>query len=134
MKPNHVILPALIVSVMALAGSAATSHADQSAASQQQQEPPAPPVREIELKATKYEFTPAKVEVPVGTTVRFKVTAADRDHGFEIQGAKDKCIKIKKGETGVYEYKAEKAGTFQFECCDFCGLGHGRMKGSLVVK
>jgi cytochrome c oxidase subunit 2 len=133
MKPNYIILPALLVSVMALAGSAATSHADQAAVTQPQEQP-TPPIREIELKATKYEFTPGKVEVPVGTTVRFKVTAADRDHGFEIQGVKDKCIKIKKGETGVYEYRADKAGTFQFECCDYCGLGHGRMKGSLVVK
>ena len=29
---------------------------------------------------------------------------------------------------------ADKAGTFPFECSHFCGFGHKRMKGELVVE
>lgn len=88
----------------------------------------------IELKATKYKFTPETVNVPLNATVQLKITAADRDHGFEIDGVKDSCVKIPKGETKTVEYKATKAGTIKFKCCDFCGLGHGGMDGKIIVK
>jgi heme/copper-type cytochrome/quinol oxidase subunit 2 len=93
-----------------------------------------PATTEIEIQARKYEFTPAAVEVAAGSVVRFKVTALDREHGFEIEGVKDSCVKIKKGETATIEYRAEKSGTVEFRCCTFCGMGHRRMKGSIVVK
>ena len=90
--------------------------------------------KEIEMTAKKYEFSPPSVEVPVGTTMVFKITALDRDHGFEIEGVKDSCVQLKKGEIATVEYKAEKAGTFYFKCCKRCGLHHGQMKGTIVVK
>ena len=90
--------------------------------------------KDVEMTARKYEFSPSTVEVPAGTTIVFKITALDRDHGFEIVGVKDSCVQLKKGETATVEYKAEKAGTFQFKCCKRCGFGHGRMKGTIVVK
>jgi len=90
--------------------------------------------KEVEMTAKKYEFAPPSVEVPLGTTVVFKITALDRDHGFEIEGVKNNCIELKKGEIATVEYKAEKAGTFSFKCCKRCGLHHGQMKGTIVVK
>jgi cytochrome c oxidase subunit II len=90
--------------------------------------------KEVEMTAKKYEFSPSSVEVPVGTTVVFKITALDRDHGFEIEGVKDSCVQLKKGEVATVEYKAEKAGTFSFKCCKRCGLHHSQMKGTIVVK
>ncbi|HEX5068572.1 MAG TPA: cupredoxin domain-containing protein [Vicinamibacterales bacterium] len=95
---------------------------------------PAPAIQVIELKATKYEFTPGKVDIPIGTTVQFKITAVDHDHGFEIEGVKDSCVTIKKGETKTVEYKATTAGKVSFKCCHLCGIGHGKMKGEMTVK
>jgi cytochrome c oxidase subunit 2 len=94
---------------------------------------PAQSVKEVEITAKKYEFSPSTVEIPAGTRVVFRITATDHDHGFEIEGLKDSCIKIKKGETGTFEYLAEKPGTYRFKCCDFCGFGHRRMKGEIKV-
>ena len=91
-------------------------------------------VKEVEMTAKKYEFSPSSVEAPVGTLIRFKITALDRVHGFEIEGVKDSCVKLEKGESSTVEYKADKAGTFEFKCCKRCGPGHGRMKGTIVVK
>jgi cytochrome c oxidase subunit II len=89
--------------------------------------------KEVQMTAKKYEFSPNTVEVTAGTKIIFKITAEDREHGFEIAGTKTGCAKIKKGETVTVEYLAEKAGTFEFKCCVFCGMGHGGMKGKIVV-
>jgi len=119
MKWSRLVLPIFVAAVVGLAAEAS-------------QNPPA--VKEIAIKAEKYKFTPSKIEIPLNTTVKFMITADDRDHGFEIEGVKDSCIKIEKGQTKAVEYKATKAGEFKFKCCDFCGLGHGGMKGSFTVK
>jgi cytochrome c oxidase subunit 2 len=119
MKVRHLILPIFTLSVVALAALGA-------------QQPPA--VREVALTAKKYEYIPNKIEVAVGTAVRFKITAEDNTHGFEIAGVKGSCVEIPKGETRTVDFTADKAGVFNFKCCHFCGLGHGRMKGTLTVK
>ena len=90
-------------------------------------------VKDVQMTAKKYEYSPNVVEVAANTKIIFKITALDRQHGFEIAGSKNGCVKIKKGETATVEYLADKAGTFEFKCCVFCGLGHGRMKGKIVV-
>jgi cytochrome c oxidase subunit 2 len=41
---------------------------------------------------------------------------------------------LKKGEATPVEFIADRAGTFPFECSHFCGLGHKKMKGELVVE
>lgn len=87
----------------------------------------------VQMTARKYEFSPNTVEVNAGTKIIFKITALDREHGFEVAGVKDSCVKIKKGETATVEYVAEKPGTVEFKCCEFCGVGHGRMKGRIVI-
>jgi cytochrome c oxidase subunit II len=98
---------------------------------------PAPagaPVKEIEVSAKKYEFTPAEIEVPVNTLLRLHLTATDKEHGFELKSVKDSCVKFKPGAPATLEFYADKAGELEFDCCKFCGMGHGKMKGKLVVK
>jgi cytochrome c oxidase subunit II len=99
-----------------------------------QSEPQGAKTREVKLTAKKYEFSPNTVEVTTGTRIIFKITALDREHGFEIADIKDSCVKIKKGETATVEYLAEKAGTVEFRCCVYCGIGHHGMKGKIVVR
>lgn len=119
----RVVLGALLVVVLMLVAVVRAAPA---------QEPPV--VREIEVSAKKYEFSPTQIDVALNTVVRLKITAQDRDHGFEIEGVKDSKVDLKKGQATVVEYKADKAGTFPFKCTTFCGFGHGRMKGTIVVK
>ena len=98
---------------------------------------PAPagaPVKEIEVSAKKYEFTPAEIEVPVNTLLRLHLKATDKEHGFELKSVKDSCVKFKPGAPATLEFYADKAGELEFNCCKFCGMGHGKMKGKLVVK
>jgi plastocyanin len=90
--------------------------------------------KEVQMTAKKYEFSPDTVEVKAGTRIICKITALDRGHGFEIANVKDSCVKIQKGETATVEYLAEKAGTVEFRCCVFCGIGHRGMKGKIVIR
>jgi cytochrome c oxidase subunit II len=114
------------LSVMLAVGVAAVARRAQSPGDAKQ-------TKEIQMTAKKYDFSPNTVEVSAGTKIIFKITAEDREHGFEIAGTKNGCVKIKKGETATVEYLAEKPGTVEFKCCVFCGMGHGGMKGKIVV-
>jgi len=92
------------------------------------------PVKEVEVSAKKYEFSPAEIEVPVNTLLRLRFKATDKEHGFELKSVKDSCVKFKPGTPATLEFYADQAGEFEFKCCKFCGFGHGKMKGKLVVK
>jgi cytochrome c oxidase subunit 2 len=99
--------------------------------------PPAPdgaPVVDVEMTARKYEFTPNRVTVPRGTRVRFHLTALDREHGFRLDAVEGSCVSIKPGQPVTVEYYAGTAGEFGFACCRYCGFGHRKMKGTLVVQ
>ncbi len=119
-KSNSVILCALLV------GFSLSATANPS--------PPSPQgAEEIRMTAKKYEFDPNVITVHQGEKVRLIITALDRDHGFEL-AAFGINQKLKKGVPTTVEFTADKAGTFTFRCSEFCGLGHRRMKGKLVVK
>jgi cytochrome c oxidase subunit II len=106
-------------------------------------------VQVIELTAKKYEYSGSPAHVKVGTKVQLKITAADHDHGFKIYSTPDgvdsngsaglvftspkDCWQLKKGETTTIEFLAQSPGTYTFKCCHRCGLGHGGMKGQMVV-
>lgn len=91
-------------------------------------------VKEIEVSAKKYEFNPATIEIPVNTLVKLHLKATDREHGFELKSVKNSCVKFDPKTPATLEYYADKAGEYEFNCCKRCGLGHGRMKGKLIVK
>jgi cytochrome c oxidase subunit II len=61
------------------------------------------------------------------------ITAVDHDHGFRIDTFQINQ-KLPKGEPVTVEFTADQAGTFLFQCSRFCGLGHKKMKGRLVVE
>jgi cytochrome c oxidase subunit II len=90
-------------------------------------------VHEIQVLAKRYDFTPGLLRVKKGEEVRLFIAALDHDHGFKLDEFHINQ-KIKRGTTAIVEFRPDKAGTFQFRCSNFCGLGHGGMKGTLVVE
>jgi cytochrome c oxidase subunit 2 len=89
--------------------------------------------QEIQVTAKKYEFSPNPIRVKKGQPVKLIITATDRDHGFSLEAFHIKQ-KLKKGEPTTIEFTPDKVGTFPFKCSVFCGMGHGGMKGTLVVE
>jgi cytochrome c oxidase subunit 2 len=89
--------------------------------------------REFKISAHKYAFEPDHFEVDRGDHVRFLVTSVDADHGIAIKKLKVKST-VPEGETGVVEFDATEAGTFDITCADWCGKGHKQMRAILVVR
>jgi heme/copper-type cytochrome/quinol oxidase subunit 2 len=119
------LLPFTLMALMVGLRGAGSSVAEQDASARE--------VREFQMTAKKYEFTPSVITARQGETVRLIITATDRDHGFELAafGIKQKLIK---GSPTTIEFVVDKPGTFSFKCSEFCGLGHRRMKGTLLVR
>lgn len=88
---------------------------------------------EFHITAKNFEFDPDVITVKKGEKVRLFITAADHDHGIKIQGYDIDQV-LKKDSTATIEFTADKAGTFEFKCSVYCGKGHRRMKGKLVVE
>ena len=95
-----------------------------------QGETPSPQV--ITMTAKKYEFTPSTITVVRGQAVRIEATAQDKTHGIEIKPFNVK-VKLEKGKKTVIEFTPDRVGEFEIKCSEFCGLGHGHMKGKLIV-
>ena len=98
--------------------------------------PPPPanaPVKEVEITARNYEFTPSSIELPANTLLRIHLTALDREHGFEMSSNQGSCAKFKPSKPIIVEFYADKAGEYGFSCCKYCGRDHGKMRGKLIV-
>jgi cytochrome c oxidase subunit II len=88
---------------------------------------------EFTMTAKNYDFDPGVITVKKGEKVRLLITATDREHGIKIEGYDINQV-LKKGVIETIEFTADKAGTFEFKCSVYCGLGHRKMKGKLVVE
>jgi cytochrome c oxidase subunit 2 len=90
-------------------------------------------VRIVDVTASRFEFEPATISVVQGDTVRLRLHSADRSHAIAIKAFGVKALIPSGGETVTVEFVADRAGTFPFTCSEYCGTGHSRMKGTLVV-
>lgn len=90
-------------------------------------------VKTIDVLASRFEFAPATISVTEGDRVRLRMRSADVAHSLAIKAFRVKALIPKGGETVTAEFVADRAGTFDFTCAEYCGTGHGGMKGKLVV-
>jgi cytochrome c oxidase subunit 2 len=87
----------------------------------------------FELTASRYKFEPARIEVRQGDVVELVLRSADTDHGLAIKAYAVKVAIPKGGETVGVSFVASRSGTFPIDCSEYCGSGHKRMRGELVV-
>jgi len=87
----------------------------------------------FEVTASRYKFDPARIEARQGNVVELALRSADTDHGIAIKAYAVKVAIPKGGETVGVSFVATRVGTFPIECSEYCGSGHKRMKGELVV-
>ena len=89
-------------------------------------------VKEFDLTAKQWEFSPSTITVNKGDTVKLHISSIDVTHGF---GLPDFGINktLSPGSTVDIEFVADKRGTFTFACTIICGSGHGGMNGQLIV-
>lgn len=90
-------------------------------------------VRTIDVIASRFKFEPSIITVAQGDRIRLRLHSADRDHRFAIKGFRVKALIPKTGAAVTVDVVADRAGTFEYTCAEYCGYGHGAMKGKLVV-
>jgi cytochrome c oxidase subunit 2 len=98
--------------------------------------PPDAPVLTIEVTAQKYRFDPSEIRVKRGTVVRLILQSRDVKHGIKIPHYRiDRDIYDKEEiMVTVVKFYAREVGTYDFRCSSFCGFGHWRMKGKIIVE
>ena len=89
--------------------------------------------RKIEVVARKFEFSPARIEVKAGEPVEITFRSEDTKHGFACKELGLEKVVFTKEEPATVTFTPDKPGTYEFKCARFCGLGHGKMKGEIVV-
>jgi cytochrome c oxidase subunit 2 len=89
--------------------------------------------KRFEVTASRYAFEPSVIEVEQGDVVDLVVRSADTEHGLGIDAFKVKVKVPKGGESVAVSFVASRPGTFPIKCSEYCGSGHRRMRGQLVV-
>lgn len=91
------------------------------------------PIKEFRLTAQRFYFQPREVIVNQGDIVRLTIVSNDVTHGFVIPqiGINEK-LEFNKPTT--VEFYAQEKGIAKFRCSIFCGLGHFKMRGKIIVK
>lgn len=89
--------------------------------------------RVIEVVASRFAFTPDRIEVAEGEHIRLVVTSADGVHGVEIKKFRVEKAVPRGGAPITIDFLASSPGQFPILCSEYCGKGHEEMKGLLVV-
>ena len=101
-----------------------------SALSVQDQGPTAKP---FTVRAHRYAFEPARIEVNQDDLVKIELRTDDIAHSLTIDDYRI-AKRVGPGQPVTFEFRAERAGTFPFYCNLQNEAGSRKMRGELVVK
>jgi cytochrome c oxidase subunit 2 len=74
----------------------------------------------------------SEIVIPVDTNVIVSVTSLDVIHSFKVPALRITQDAIPGLRIPIH-FKATKAGTYQINCAQLCGVGHSTMKGTLKI-
>ena len=87
----------------------------------------------VEIRAKRFAFSPNRITLKKGETVKLRIHSEDVTHGFFLRPLKlDE--EIPAGQTIEVTVTPETAGTFMTICDHFCGANHGNMNMTIVVE
>jgi cytochrome c oxidase subunit II len=90
------------------------------------------PAIRLVVNAQKYDWGSTEIRVRKGERVTLALTTTDFVHGFSIPDFGVR-VDLVPGRTVEVVFAADRTGRFAFLCDNFCGEGHDRMSGFLVV-
>ncbi|UUV19557.1 cupredoxin domain-containing protein [Fusobacteria bacterium ZRK30] len=90
-------------------------------------------VRVIEVESFRYSYSPNVIVVNNGEKIRIKFSTQDTEHGFKISEI-NFDLRAKKGKPAEGDFIAPKPGIYEIICSVYCGSGHKKMAGKLVVR
>jgi len=93
----------------------------------------APNRPEFSLVARNYRYNPDRLEVTQDDLVRLTIRSEDFTYSFAIDEYRI-VRRVPAGETTMFEFRADRAGTFRFYSNLTGEGGHADMQGQLVVR
>lgn len=78
-------------------------------------------------------FVPNEVTIPVGAKLNIYATSSDVQHGIKVQDTNINMMVIP-GQVSKLSATFEEAGTYDYICHEYCGLGHAVMWGRIIVE
>jgi len=84
-------------------------------------------VKEFKIDAFRFGYNPNLITIKKGDRVRLSINNTDTKHGIRIPD-----LGISGNES--LEFVADKSGEFNWYCNNYCGDGHSRMQGKLIVE
>ncbi|AOZ91505.1 cupredoxin domain-containing protein [Paenibacillus crassostreae] len=85
-------------------------------------------VKEFVIEATSFEFDVKEIKVKQGDTVKITLKNKKGYHGITVEGY-NKQVRPNRSISFV----ANKKGEFEYKCSAYCGAGHNKMVGKLIV-
>jgi len=85
-------------------------------------------LKEFDMFAEKWIFSPREIKVNKGDFVKINIKALDADHNMRIPAYKE-SIQVPEGEIKTVTFFAEKTGEFRIE-----SLGHESMEAKIIVE
>ena len=87
----------------------------------------------LDITAKRFVFSPDKITLTKGKTVKLRIHSEDVTHGFFLRPLKlDE--EIPAGQTIEVTVTPQEAGTFTLICDHFCGANHGNMNMTVAVE
>ncbi|MEX2356122.1 MAG: cytochrome c oxidase subunit II [Thermaerobacterales bacterium] len=87
----------------------------------------------VVMIARTWSFEPQEVRVPAGSTVTFLVTSLDVIHGLRVPHTTINRMIIP-GQAAQVTHRFDDPGEFALFCHEYCGIGHHRMDGRVIVE
>jgi len=81
----------------------------------------------IDIVASNWKFTPAKIEAHVGEETALNLTSSEGVHGIESTDLGIAKTTIVPDKMVAVKFTPKKAGTYELHCAIVCGAGHENM-------
>jgi hypothetical protein len=97
---------------------------------------PAVPARppEIHLLVQRWSFEPEILRLRVDVPYRLRMMAVDVAHGASLQlGRGSRIIRLRQGVLVEQDITFQRPGEYLLYCTLYCGIGHDRMAGRIIV-
>jgi len=88
---------------------------------------------EAHVLAMMWEFEPAELEFPRGSTVDLYLTSDDVLHGFQILGTNVNLMAVP-GAVNYARVRFDEPGEYRIVCHEFCGSEHHDMMARITVE
>jgi len=87
----------------------------------------------IDIVASNWKFTPAKISIPVNEPTTLRLTSSSGVHGLESSDFGIAKTTISPSGFQLVTFTPTKPGTYVLHCAVVCGPGHGDMTLTVVV-